>query len=70
MTLLYFSFVTLTTLGFGDITPVSPLAQTLTWLEAVAGQLYLAILLARLVSLHVAARIHRGLDPDQDDWAE
>lgn len=53
---IYFSFVTLTTLGFGDIFPTTPLSQTLTWLQAVFGQLYIAILLARLVSLHVAQR--------------
>lgn len=54
MSLLYFSFVTLTTLGYGDISPISPLAQTVAWSQAVTGQLYIAILLARLVSLHVA----------------
>jgi len=49
----YFSFVTLTTLGFGDVVPLSPAARTLTWLEAVVGQLYLAILIARLVGLQI-----------------
>jgi hypothetical protein len=52
--LFYFSFVTLTTLGYGDITPASDAAQTLAILEAVVGQLYLAITLARLVGLHIA----------------
>lgn len=51
---LYFSFVTLTTLGFGDIAPSAPLSQMLAWTEAVVGQLYLAILIARLVGLHIA----------------
>jgi hypothetical protein len=46
----YFSLVTLTTVGYGDITPVSPLARTLATLEAITGQLYIAITLARLVS--------------------
>ncbi len=50
---LYFSFVTLTTLGFGDIAPISPLARTLVMLEAVTGQLFLAVLVARLVGLHI-----------------
>jgi len=50
----YFSFVTLTSLGYGDISPASRWAQTLAWMQAVFGQLYIAILLARLVSLHVA----------------
>lgn len=50
---IYYSFVTLTTLGVGDITPVSPIAKMLSVLEAVMGQLYLAVLVARLVALHV-----------------
>ncbi len=54
--MLYFSFTTLTSTGFGDILPVHPIARSLTNLEAVLGQLYLAILLARLVTLHVEAR--------------
>jgi hypothetical protein len=45
----YFSFVTLTTLGYGDITPLSRSARNLTALEAIFGQLYLAVLIARLV---------------------
>jgi hypothetical protein len=51
---IYFSFVTLTTLGYGDITPVAHVARSLAILEALIGQLYPAIVLARLVSLHVA----------------
>jgi hypothetical protein len=47
----YFSFVTLTTVGYGDILPVHPAARSLAMLEAVTGPLYIAILLARLVSL-------------------
>lgn len=50
---LYYSFVTLTTLGYGDITPVLPPARALSSLEAVTGQLYLAILLAHLVGLQI-----------------
>jgi hypothetical protein len=48
---LYFSFVTLTTVGYGDITPVHPLARSLANFEALIGQLYPAILIARLVSM-------------------
>jgi hypothetical protein len=48
--LLYFSLTTLTSTGYGDIVPVHPLARSLANLEAVIGQLFLAILLARLVS--------------------
>jgi hypothetical protein len=47
----YFSFVTLTTVGYGDILPVHPAARSLAMLEAVTGPLYNAILLARLVPL-------------------
>jgi Ion channel len=54
-TWLYFSFVTLTTVGYGDITPVVPFARSLAILEALIGQLYPAIVLARLVSLHAAS---------------
>ena len=50
----YFSFVTLTTVGYGDIVPVHPAARSLAILEAVTGPLYVAILLARLVSLAMA----------------
>jgi len=46
---LYFSFVTLTTLGYGDITPVSSFAKSITILIAITGQLYLTILIAFLV---------------------
>lgn len=49
----YFSFVTLTTLGYGDFTPQTALAQSLATLEAVTGQIYLAVLVARLVGLHI-----------------
>lgn len=53
-TWIYFSFVTLTTVGYGDITPVAHAARSLAILEALIGQLYPAIVLARLVSLQVA----------------
>jgi voltage-gated potassium channel Kch len=49
---IYFSFVTIATLGYGDIVPRSELARGLATLEAVSGQLYLAVLVARLVSLY------------------
>lgn len=48
--LMYFSFVTLTTLGYGDIVPNSAHAQSLATLEAVIGQLYIAMLIARLIA--------------------
>lgn len=49
---IYFSFVTLATLGYGDITPASALTRGLVNIESIVGQLYLAVLIARLVSLH------------------
>jgi len=52
----YFSFVTLTTVGYGDITPVSLVTRPLANIEALIGQLYPAILIARLVSMEITAR--------------
>ncbi len=52
--LTYFSFVTLSTLGYGDITPINIIARDLTVLEAVMGQLYLVIIISWLVSEGVA----------------
>lgn len=49
--LIYLSFVTLSTLGYGDISPRTTLAETACWVEATVGQLYLAILVARLVGI-------------------
>lgn len=51
--LFYFSLVTLSTVGYGDIVPTAPQARVLSVFEAIAGQLYLAILMARLVGLHL-----------------
>jgi energy-converting hydrogenase Eha subunit E len=52
---LYYSFVTLTTLGYGDVVPLSPLVRTGAYLEAVIGQIYLTVLVASLVGRHVSA---------------
>ena len=51
----YFSFVTLSTVGFGDVTPVSKVARTFAVMEAVTGTFYMAILIARLVAMYVPA---------------
>lgn len=51
---LYFSFVTLTTLGYGDITPESATARTLAFMQAVVGQFYIAVLVAGLVSAYIS----------------
>jgi hypothetical protein len=55
-TLIYFSFVTLTTIGYGDLVPLHPYARSLANVEAIVGQLYPATLLARLVTLELAMR--------------
>jgi len=47
-------FITLTALGYGDITPVARWAVSFSALEAMTGQLYLAVLAARLVGLHIS----------------
>jgi voltage-gated potassium channel len=52
----YFSLVTITTVGYGDITPASPAARALANLEAVVGQLYLVIQVAWLVGMHVSMK--------------
>lgn len=52
--LIYFSFTTLTTVGFGDVLPSSDIARSLAVLEAVIGQILLVVMMARLVGLHVA----------------
>ena len=57
--LIYFSFVTLTTLGYGDILPMNTYARTLAYMEAIAGQFYIAILVASLVGAHLSER-HSG----------
>ena len=54
--LTYFSFVTLTTVGYGDILPTNLVTRTLANIEALIGQLFPAILIARLVSMEIAAR--------------
>lgn len=53
---LYFSFVTLTTLGFGDLLPVSPLARFLVYIEAIVGVFYMAIVVSSLVSAKGSSR--------------
>jgi hypothetical protein len=50
----YYSYITLSTLGYGDITPLSPPARALSYVEAITGQVYLTVLVARLVGLHIA----------------
>jgi hypothetical protein len=59
---LYYSFVTITTLGYGDITPVTSLARSLCILEAVIGQLYLVVQVAWLVGVHVSQSMRKSSD--------
>jgi len=51
---MYFSFVTLTTLGYGDIVPANPIIQSLAIVEALVGQIYLVVLVAMLVGMHIS----------------
>jgi hypothetical protein len=57
---IYYSFVCLTTTGYGDIAPVSQGARVMSVMESVFGQLYIAILISRLVSLEVAQSMMKG----------
>ncbi|MHC4268971.1 MAG: ion channel [Planctomycetota bacterium] len=56
---IYYSFVTITTLGYGDITPITAIANSFSFLEAVIGQIYLVVLVARLVGMHIAQSMNR-----------
>lgn len=62
-TMLYFSMVTISTLGYGDITPLTPGSQSLAALEAVIGQFYFALLVARLMALYLQSRTGRPGPP-------
>jgi hypothetical protein len=56
----YLSFATLMTIGYGDITPIGPPAFTLTWLEVMVGQFYMAVVVAQIVGLKLAQALTRG----------
>jgi len=62
----YFSLVTLTTMGYGDITPVAPTAVSLSWMEAVFGQFYLAVVVAQLVGIRIGQRIAAVPTPPEE----
>jgi len=64
--MVYYSFVTLTTLGYGDIVPVSQSARALATLEALTGQLFLTVLVARLVALQITHSSRRRSE-DQEE---
>ena len=59
--LIYYSFVTITTTGYGDINPISPAAQLFSVIEAMIGQFYIAILIARLVAIELIQSMGAGL---------
>jgi hypothetical protein len=68
--LIYFSFVTLTTLGYGDVEPVNDFARMLAAFEAIVGQIYLATLVAIFVGLHISQRggvVGVARRPESDD---
>ena len=65
----YFSFITLTSTGYGDITPLHPYARSLATLEALAGNLFLAVLVARLVGQEIDWR-HEQRDLRREQAAE
>lgn len=64
---LYFSFVTMTTLGYGDIAPVSAIARVLAYMQAVFGQFYIAILVAGLVSAYISQKDREGYPSQSSD---
>lgn len=68
--LVYYSFVTLTTLGYGDVAPLRPRVRSLAVLEAVTGVFYVAILVARLVGLHIARELNKETGPSLSTESE
>ncbi|GAX59084.1 uncharacterized protein SCALIN_C01_0015 [Candidatus Scalindua japonica] len=60
--LFYFSFTTLTTLGYGDIVPKSEWAMVLSTLEALTGQIFLVVFISRLVGFHIAQHLRKTTD--------
>jgi hypothetical protein len=61
--LLYYSFVTMTTLGYGDLIPVKPLARTFAFLQAIVGQFYVAVLVAWLVGMYLSGKNQNSQKP-------
>lgn len=53
---IYFSFITLTTVGFGDVVATGPIMQCLSWMEAFCGQAYLAIFISQLIGRYIATK--------------
>lgn len=59
--LTYYSFVTLTTVGYGDVVPATPATRTLAWMEAIFGQFYLAVIVAGIVSMFASRRGNKSI---------
>jgi hypothetical protein len=69
-TFMYYSFVTLSTIGYGDITPHSPPARALSALEGIVGQFYIAILVATLVGIRISQAMQEEADALRDEQSE
>ena len=61
---LYYSFVTLGTVGYGDVTPSSPLARSVSLIEAVIGIMYVATMISRFVSIQISSE-SRSVEPER-----
>ena len=68
--LMYYSFATLTSVGYGDIVAAKPAARMLSWWEAAVGQFYMAVLVARLVALHLQQRVEESKDEAKADTTQ
>lgn len=62
---LYFSYVTMSTLGYGDIVPLLPLPKLISMIEAITGQVYLVIMVAMLVGVHVSKMSYKRAKADE-----
>lgn len=62
----YFSFITLGTIGYGDITPASKVARTLAAAQGITGLFYMAVLISRLVSMHSSSKSADGIDDEAE----
>jgi len=65
MQLRYFSFMVLTTVGYGDVVPLSPVARTMAMVDAIMGQFYLVALIGRLVDLQIVHTTSSRIDDNR-----